>query len=82
VYEHVEVSDCEAFVRSLARGSITAALAGDVLCYYGDLGPLLGAVSDALVPGGLFAFTVEAFTSSEEDKEEDQRVGPGGGVSP
>jgi predicted TPR repeat methyltransferase len=69
VYEHVEESDCEAFARRLERGSVTAALAGDVLCYYGDLAPLLGAVSDALMSDGLFAFTVEALAAHEEAKD-------------
>jgi predicted TPR repeat methyltransferase len=69
VYDHVEVSDCEAYARRQERGSVTAALAGDVLCYYGDLGPLFGAVADALMSDGLFAFTVEALAAHEGAKD-------------
>ncbi|QJE01656.1 tetratricopeptide repeat protein [Massilia forsythiae] len=36
------------------------ALAADVLVYFGDLAPLFGQVRRALLPGGLFAFSVEA----------------------
>ena len=34
-------------------------LAADVLVYLGELAPLLRAAAAALVPGGLFAFTLE-----------------------
>ena len=33
--------------------------AADVLCYFGDLGPVLAGLAGALKPGGALAFTVE-----------------------
>ncbi len=41
------------------RGGADMALAADVLVYVGDLDPLAAALARALVPGGLFAFTVQ-----------------------
>jgi predicted TPR repeat methyltransferase len=42
-------------------------VAADVLVYFGDLSPLFAAVAAALVPGGLFAFTLENFTETARD---------------
>ena len=41
-------------------------LAGDVLCYFGSLTPLLHAVQPRLTPGGRFVFTVECLAPGEE----------------
>ncbi|MBV9750634.1 MAG: methyltransferase domain-containing protein, partial [Acetobacteraceae bacterium] len=41
-------------------------LAGDVLCYFGPLAPVLKAVQPRLAPGGRFIFTVEGLAHSEE----------------
>ncbi len=37
----------------------------DVLCYFGDLAPVLTAAGTALRPGGHFAFTVEHLQEDE-----------------
>ncbi len=41
-------------------------LAGDVLCYFGPLTPVLQAVQLRLAPGGRFVFTVEGLAPGEE----------------
>ncbi len=41
-------------------------LAGDVLCYFGPLTPVLKAVQPRLAPGGRFIFTVEGLALGEE----------------
>jgi len=58
LYRRLVVGDaCEALA-GLEPG-YDLAVAGDVLIYVGDPGPLLAALRRALAPGGLFAFTVE-----------------------
>jgi predicted TPR repeat methyltransferase len=47
-------------------------VAADVLVYFGDLSALFAAVAAALVPGGLFAFTLETFADQTRD---DYRLG-------
>ncbi|HZX28029.1 MAG TPA: tetratricopeptide repeat protein [Telluria sp.] len=56
-YDELACADLVGFLRETRAGLIVAA---DVLVYLGDLGPLMDAVDAALVPGGLFAFSVEA----------------------
>lgn len=46
-------------------GSFDVVVAGDVLCYFGDLGPFCGAAKAALRPGGRMAFSVEGASSYE-----------------
>jgi predicted TPR repeat methyltransferase len=70
VYERVDAADCEIFLRNLKKGSIDAILAGDVLCYYGDLTNIFNAVYEALGIGGLFSFTVELKDEEEIGKKD------------
>jgi len=59
IYDRLATGDLVAFLEACAPGGADLVLAADVLIYFGDLGPVLCAVSKALAPGGLFAFTVE-----------------------
>jgi predicted TPR repeat methyltransferase len=45
--------------------TVDAVLATDVFIYLGDLQPVFAAAARALVPGGLFAFSVEAFDEGD-----------------
>lgn len=58
IYDTLTVGDA-ATVLSGRAGRHDLVLAADVLPYLGDLAPILAAVAAALVPGGLFAFSVE-----------------------
>ena len=59
VYDALEEADLLAWLpRHAGRFDLVAA--ADVLNYLGDLGPALGAIAGALVPGGIAAFSVEA----------------------
>src|SRR5262249_52619438 len=44
--------------------SFDVAVAGDVLCYFGELGEVVDAAFEALRPRGFFAFTLEAASDS------------------
>jgi predicted TPR repeat methyltransferase len=48
-----------------ARHQLDLIAAADVLCYFGDLAPVLTAAGTALRPGGHFAFTVEHLQEDE-----------------
>lgn len=72
LYDDLAVGDIAA-VLATRPGRYDLALAADVLCYLGDLGPLLEAVAASLVPGGLFAFTVETLAA---DAGEDWTLRP------
>ena len=74
----------------LVKGELTAYLAAhpatfdlivsaDTLVYFGSLEAVLRAAHDALRPGGILAFTVEAM--SEEDSADDYRINPHGRYS-
>ena len=64
LYEKLYQADMVEALRAMDR-RFDLALAGDVVIYLGDLGPLCQAVHDALKPGGLFAFTTETHGSCE-----------------
>jgi predicted TPR repeat methyltransferase len=51
--------------RCIAAGTLDAVLAADVFIYLGDLGPAFEAAAQALAPGGVFAFSVEALESGD-----------------
>jgi predicted TPR repeat methyltransferase len=59
VYPEVAVGDMVEFIAGQAAGSCDLVVAGDAFVYLADLKPVCGAVARALVPDGLFAFTVE-----------------------
>lgn len=72
LYDDLAVGDIGAVLAD-RPGRYDLALAADVLCYLGDLAPVLAAVAASLVPGGLFAFTVETLA---EDAPEDWVLRP------
>ncbi|HXE52530.1 MAG TPA: tetratricopeptide repeat protein [Tepidisphaeraceae bacterium] len=58
VYDELQQRDVLEAMQS-APGSFDLILAGDVLCYLGDLSAVFQAARAALKPGGLFAISVE-----------------------
>jgi predicted TPR repeat methyltransferase len=59
VYDELVVSEAVTYLSNHAA-AYELILAGDVLVYFGELNPLILAVSQALKPNGYFAFNVEA----------------------
>ncbi|WP_207482446.1 methyltransferase domain-containing protein [Arenibaculum pallidiluteum] len=72
VYHELHEAELVSFLESLPEGSVDAVLAADVLCYFGDLRPVVAAASRALAPGGVMAFTLE------EEPGEGWRLTPSG----
>ncbi len=58
LYDQLEAGDMGTALAMLNE-QCELILAADVLVYVGDLAPLFALVRDALIPGGLFAFTVQ-----------------------
>ncbi len=63
IYDALEAGDAVERLARSAPGAFDLILAADMLCYFGDLSPILAACRRALADGGLFAFTVESFDS-------------------
>ena len=61
-YDKAVTGEVVAVVSDLPAASLHAAVAADVVCYFGDLVGLLASVHAALIPGGVFTFTVETAT--------------------
>jgi predicted TPR repeat methyltransferase len=59
VYDRLEVSNIEAFLKTEPDASADLLLAADVFVYIGDLGAIFLAASRVLARNGLFAFTVQ-----------------------
>jgi predicted TPR repeat methyltransferase len=59
VYADVVVADMTDFIAAQPEASCDLVVAGDAFVYVADLAPVCRAVARALVPDGLFAFTVE-----------------------
>jgi predicted TPR repeat methyltransferase len=57
-YSELVRSDVVAYLET-TRSRFDLIFAADVLIYLGDLGPLLRAAADAMVPGGLLAVSIE-----------------------
>jgi predicted TPR repeat methyltransferase len=58
IYDGLEVADVTATLRA-SRSRYDLLVAGDVLCYIGDLSEVIAAAAGSLRSGGLFAFSVE-----------------------
>ena len=58
LYDALVVAELTGFLGE-HRGRFDLIVASDVLCYFGLLAPVFGAVVTALRPGGRFLFTVE-----------------------
>jgi predicted TPR repeat methyltransferase len=61
IYDRLEVGEVVAFLSEQPKAEHDLAVAADVFVYSWDLVPIAAAVAPVLAPGGLFAFTVEAF---------------------
>jgi predicted TPR repeat methyltransferase len=61
LYDALETADIVDHLRSFKSAAFDLIVAADALVYCGDLRPVFAATAAALVPGGLFAFTVESF---------------------
>ena len=59
IYDRLEVAEVTAALNA-ARDSYDLLVAGDVLCYMGDLSKAFSAAGSALRKGGLFAFSAES----------------------
>lgn len=59
VYVDLRAADVVADLAAAPAAGLDLILAADVLCYLGDLAPVLAAAARALAPEGLLAFTVE-----------------------
>jgi len=59
VYDRLEVSNIETFLDAQPDASADLLLAADVFVYIGDLSAIFSAASRVLIPGGLFAFTLQ-----------------------
>ncbi len=59
IYDRLSVGEVTKFLRA-NKGRFDLVVAADVLIYFGDITVLFNAASEALRPGGMFAFTVEA----------------------
>ncbi len=59
VYDRLEVSNIKAFLEAEPDASADLLLAADVFVYIGDLAPIFSAASRVMMPGGLFAFTLQ-----------------------
>ena len=64
MYDALFVDELVAFL-SVRFAQFDTAVAADVLLYFGDLRPVMAAASQALRPGGVFAFTLEKHDGSE-----------------
>jgi len=60
VYAQLVKSDLAEYLRAAGAGSFDAVLAADVFVYLGELEPVFEGAARVLVPGGVFAFSVEA----------------------
>ncbi len=58
-YDRLVVANIQAFLAIEPAASADLLIAADVLCYIGDLAPILRAAHDVLAPGGLFALTLQ-----------------------
>jgi predicted TPR repeat methyltransferase len=63
IYDGLEVAEVTAALRG-APSRFDLLVAGDVLCYIGDLSAVFDAASMSLRPGGLFAFSVETHSGT------------------
>lgn len=67
LYRRLAVDDIVAHCNRLPASGQELVVAADVLCYLGDLDPVMTAVARILAPGGAFAFSVEALDPDSED---------------
>jgi len=69
VYDRLVLGEMTTFLAAERDRSAALILAADVLVYFGDLGPALGAAARVLAEDGMFAFTAEAMTTEDGNEE-------------
>ena len=77
LYDELAVGDLVAWLQGRAPASADLILAADVFVYLADLEPVLDAAWRALLPDGLFAFTVQAHAGEGVVLGEDGRYAHG-----
>ena len=68
LYDRLLVDDLVQFLAAEAAAQMQhhLVIAADVFAYFADLAPIAAAVARVLAPGGLFAFTTESQTESDD----------------
>lgn len=74
LYARLEQAGINAYLARVPASSKDLVIAADVFCYVPDLGGLFPEVRRVLVPGGLFAFTVQIHPGEGVIIGEDRRV--------
>lgn len=72
LYDHLEAGDMAAALRAL-HTPCDLIIAADVFVYVGELAPLFTMVRHQLIPGGLFAFTVQRADEGDYTLGREQR---------
>lgn len=67
VYLRLQQSDLQAMMRGEAAASYDVIVAADVFIYMGKLDQVIGETARLLVPGGVFAFSIEAVVPIQAD---------------
>lgn len=75
IYDRLEVASIDAFLATEPAASADLLIAADVLCYVGDLAPAMRGASRVLMPGGLFALTLQKGQGSQ-GRQEGYAIGP------
>ena len=73
LYARVETSDLIDFLKSYEARSVDLVLAADVFVYCGDLAAIFAAVARIVVPGSLFAFSLQRAEAGTYQLGEDLR---------
>jgi predicted TPR repeat methyltransferase len=66
LYDRLIVGDIMQFLAAEAQAQHHLVIAADVFAYVSDLAPITAAVARVLAPGGLFAFTTETQTETDD----------------
>jgi predicted TPR repeat methyltransferase len=66
LYDRIEIAEVHAFLTAEPAASADLIIAADVLCYVGDLAPILHLAHDVLASGGFFAATLQKGTDRFE----------------
>jgi predicted TPR repeat methyltransferase len=77
LYAELAEADLGAFLAGRAPGAADLVVAADVLVYVADLAPVAAAAARALAPGGLLAFTLQAWDGPGVTLGEDARYAHG-----
>jgi len=67
IYDEIVESDLLDFLNRGVNEGYDWIVAGDVLCYFGDIKPFINAAASCLVPGGRIFFTLEKNPNQEDE---------------